>query len=202
MTTYTIIRSTYDREDQQIMLIPTEDIIEAIWLQTCEDGTQILDVATGSLSPVEDFYPINYFDDNSDKKLVVTVEDYHLLFDRHLTEDDVKDDEDWIKLEDWFGTVTYVKDITDEFKSWNTTKIATVSFGIKEETYAIDGDLGTYETVGEVEIVDRVREHDQDYPRQECTNLLYLDNGKVLRETLPFCEDDGPAYYEYVNDKE
>lgn len=197
-TSYTIIRSSYDREDNQIMLIPTEDIIEAVWLQTCEDGTQILDVASGSLSPTEDFYPVDYFD-NSDVRLVFKLEDYNSYFDCHLTEDDVEDDDKWIKLEDWFGNVTYVTDISDEFKSWDTTKIATVYYGTKDRTYAIDGDLGTWETVDEVEIVDRVREHDQDYPRQECTNLLYLDNGKVLRETLPFCEDDGPAYYEYVD---
>lgn len=197
-TSYTIIRSTYDRENEQIMLIPTEDIIEAVWLQTCEDDTQILDVASGSLSPTEDFYPLYYFDRGTEK-LVMELEDYNKHFDRHLTEDDVEDDKDWIKLEDWFGNITYVTDITDEFKSWDTTKIATVYYGTEERTYAIDGDLGTYETVDEVEIVERVHEHDQDYPRQECTNLLYLDNGKVIRETLPFFEDDGPAYYEYVD---
>lgn len=181
------------------MLIPTEDITKAIWLQTCEDGTQILDVASGSLSPTEDFYPKDYFEDNTDVKLVFDLEDYNRYFGCDLTEDDVKDDANWIRLEDWFGNVTYVRDISDEFKSWNTTKIATVYSGTKERTYAIDGDLGTWETVDEVEIVDSEIEHEQDYPSQELTRLLYLSNGKVLRETSPFCEDDGPECYEYVD---
>lgn len=62
-----------ENKEDNVMMIPSKDIYEVVYLQYCIDCTYILTPA-GELIPTEGYYPTDYFD-GSDERLVVTCED-------------------------------------------------------------------------------------------------------------------------------
>lgn len=196
LKSYTIIRNTAS-DDNEIFLVRTNEIQDSVYLNYSEDKSQVYNSEADSLTPTEDFYPKDYFDRHSNERLVMTLEDYNEYYGCRLTEDDVCNDDEWVELAiDWDGP-TFVKDITDEWMSYSDEHIVSLDYAGKEYTFAIGGDYGTWETVDEVCVIDTQMEHEEKYPTQNMTRLLYLDNGEVLRETSSYYEGDLETY-EYV----
>ena len=198
-------KCTIIRNDDDIILVDNSDIYDVVWLNTADDHAQILK-ANGELQPAEDWYPADYFR-GSDERLVMTLEDYNSYYNTDLTEDDVRDDDEWEEIVDPYGVddddTLWVTDVTETWMSYDRAKAVDIEHGINTDTIAFDyeednSDEGWSTDEEDVTIVDWVVEHHQDYPNQEGTILYYLDNGKVIRKYSPFFADQSRDYYEYV----
>lgn len=178
-----------------ILIVNTDDIYDVVYLNTGYDRSYIYNTKTGDLTSTEDYYPSNYFRD-SDEILVVMAADIasdeelsrNLACERHLTIYDGCDEIDVI-------------DVTDTYMSYTCGHAVDIEHGINTDTIVIDveDDIYGYKTVDEVNIVDWYCEYVQDYPNQEYTRILILDNGKRVRETSPFFPDDDICSYEYCD---
>ena len=191
MRKYTIL----ENYEGNVMMIPTKDIYEVVYLQTCCDYTYIL-TPDGELEPTEGYYPADYFV-GSDERLVVKREDNinHRLFagDEFFT---IKDPEDpWDE-----DAEIDVIDVTDEWMSYVDGKAVDVEHGINTTQVIFDAEDNDYgwKTVDEVE-ADYYVEHVQNYPDQELTRIYECSNGRKIRETSPFFADDQMETYEYID---
>ena len=191
MRKYTILEDS----ENNVMMIPSKDIFEVVYLQHCVDCTYILTPA-GELIPTEGYYPIDYFD-GSKERLVVKCEDN----DSHslnaggeiLTIQDPNDPwSDDAKID--------VIDVTDDWMSYVDGKAVDVEHGINTTRVIFDAedDDDGWKSVDEVE-ADYYVERQQDYPNQELLRIYECSNGRKIRETSPFFADDQMDTYEYID---
>ena len=191
MRKYTILE---DKENN-VMMIPTKDIHEVVYLQTCLDYSYIL-TPDGDLVPTEGYYPTDYFDE-SEERLVVKREDndnYRLNAGGEiLTIQDPNDSWDNDAKID-------VIDVTDDWMSYVDGKAVDIEHGINTTQVIFDteDDDDGWKSVDEVE-ADYYIEHQQDYPNQELTRIYECSNGRKIRETSPFFADDQMETYEYID---
>ena len=191
MRKYTILE---DKENN-VMMIPTKDIYEVVYLQNCIDCSYIL-TTNGELLPTEGYYPTDYFDESSER-LVVRCEDndtHHLNADGEiLTIQDPNDPWD-------NDAKVNVIDVTDDWMSYVFGKAVDVEHGINTTQVIFDAedDDDGWKSVDEVE-ADYYVEHEQNYPNQELTRIYECGNGRKIRETSPFFADDQMETYEYID---
>lgn len=194
MKKFTILERTCC-EGLEVMMVPTKDIYEVVYLQYCVDSSFIL-TPNGELNPTEGYYPTDYFD-GSDERLVVKCEDnekFHLNADGEiLTIQDPDDpwDED-AKID--------VIDVTADWMSYVAGKAVDIEHGINttQVIFDADDDDDGWKSVEEVD-ADYYVDHEQDYPNQELTRIYECSNGRKIRETSPFFADYQMEVYEYID---
>lgn len=188
MKKYTILQNL----ENEIMLVSTHGIYDVVHLNTSEDGAYIYHKDTGEFEYTEGFFEADYFEVNTDERLVVRkdwAERYNtnLLREREITLD-----------YEFEGEVEFI-DVTDIYMIYTFGKAVEIEHGINTDIIVFDGieEETEWSSIGECD-AEVEPERGQDYPRQEATCLYHCDNGLVIREYCPFFADEQPTTFEVI----
>lgn len=192
MKKYTLIKNS----SEEIMLVRTNMIYEVVNLDYSCDKTCIFNKKREELTPTEGYYHKDYFVNNEEEILVVKVRDIKddpELMSSFSSESHLTINDGWDEIE--------VIDVTEYYMSYIYGKAIDIEHGINTDTIIIDGedDPDGWKSEEEVNVVDWYCEYEQNYPTQEYTRILVLDDGRKVRETTPFLEDKDMCSYEFVD---